>query len=715
MKIFRLLVLVLTAVTAFTACEDDVITNYAFEEISAPQNLAANFEVTQDDSGMVTITPVGEGASTFTIYSGIEGDEPVTINAGESASFTYVEGDYVVRIIATGATGLTSEYNQNLKISFTAPENLAFTTSVSGLTLTVTPEADNAAQFDVYFGLGDDEEPMTIMAGESAVYEYAEAGTYDIRVVARAASVSTIELTKSVEVAGAVGPIALPITFDDPEVNYEFSTFNGASFEVVTNPDLSGVNTAESNVGAITNSGAQYEGGVFSLGTPVDFSGPNKTITMKFWSDTPTSVLLKFEGGVNGERQTEITKSHGGTGWEELTFDFATEAIKSYIDGNQGVGEAFVPTGQYASIVIFVDGPGTLAGTFYLDDLMQTGGATSPQMAAPAPTQAESAVISLFSNAYTNIDMATWRTDWSAATLEETTISGDDVKVYSALNFVGAEPVAQIDASQMTHFRTDIWTNGATTFRIKLVDFGPNGTYQGGDDSEHEIVIENPAQAEWVTLDIPLADFTGLQNQGNIAQLIYSAAPAGEATVYLDNVFFYDANAAAPDSPQNAAPAPTFDAANVISLFSDSYTDISMATWRTDWSAATLEETSVAGNAVKKYSALNFVGAEPSAPIDASAMTHFSTDIWTGDATQIRIKLVDFGPNGTYDGGDDSEHEITLNFDNGDFTRNSWVTLNIPLADFTGLAAREHIAQLIYSAGPAGAATVYVDNVYFHN
>lgn len=715
MKIFKLLVLVLTAVTAFTACEDDIITNYAFDDISAPQNLKANFEVTQDDSGVVNITPVGEGASTFTVYSGIEGDTPVTINAGETVSFTYLEGEYVVRIVATGATGLTSEYNQNLIISFTAPENLSFQTSVSGLKLTVTPEATDASQFDVYFGLGDDEEPVTIMPGESAVYEYSEAGTYDIRVVARAASVETIELTKSVLVAGAVDPIVLPITFDNPAVNYEFSTFNGASFEVVTNPDLSGANTAETNVGAITNSGAQFEGGTFNLGTPVDFSGADKTITMKFWSDTPTSILLKFEGGVNGERQNEISKPHSGTGWEELSFNFATEATKSFIDGSQGVGEPFVPTGQYAAMTIFVDGPGTLAGTFYIDDIEQTGGLTSPQAAAPTPDKPESGVISMFSNAYTNIDMATWRTDWSAATLEESAINGNDVKIYSGLNFVGAEPVAPIDATQMTHFRTDIWTNGATTFRIKLVDFGANGTFDGGDDTEHEIVIENPSQAEWVTLDIPLADFTGLQNRSHISQLIYSAAPAGEATVYIDNVFFYDANASAPDSPQNAAPAPTFPEANVLSLFSDAYSDVAMATWRTDWSSATLEDITVAGNAVKKYSALNFVGAEPTAPIDATSMTHFRTDIWTGDATQIRIKLVDFGPNGSFDGGDDSEHEITLNFDNGDFVRNSWVTLDIPLADFTGLAAREHIAQLIYSAGPAGAATVYVDNVYFHN
>jgi hypothetical protein len=165
--------------------------------------------------------------------------------------------------------------------------------------------------------------------------------------------------------------LELPITFDVAGVNYAFGTFNGASYEVVDNPNPSGVNPDVSKVGAITNSGAQFEGGAFNLETPVDFSGANKTIAMKFWSTVPVPILLKFEGGVNGERQNEVVANHTGNGWEELTFDFANDATKSFIDGNQGVGEPFVPTGQYATMVIFIDGPGFTAGTFYMDDIIQ--------------------------------------------------------------------------------------------------------------------------------------------------------------------------------------------------------------------------------------------------------------------------------------------------------------------------------------------------------
>ncbi len=90
---------------------------------------------------------------------------------------------------------------------------------------------------------------------------------------------------------------------------------------------------------------------------------------MKFWSTVAVPIILKFENGVNGERSNEVVVSHGGTGWELLTFDFGNNATKSFIDGSQGVGEPFVPEGQYTQLALFIDGPGTTSGTFYVDDI----------------------------------------------------------------------------------------------------------------------------------------------------------------------------------------------------------------------------------------------------------------------------------------------------------------------------------------------------------
>ncbi len=162
----------------------------------------------------------------------------------------------------------------------------------------------------------------------------------------------------------------------------------------------------------------------------------------------------------------------------------------------------------------------------------------------------------------------------------------------------------------------------------------------------------------------------------------------------------------------DAAPTPIVPAGNVISMFSDAYTNVAVDTWRTSWSSANLDDVLVAGNSTKRYSSLDFVGVEATTtPINATAMTHFHTDIWSADFTNFKIKLVDFGANGAFGGGDDVEHEITFTAP----AQGQWVSLDIPLSDFTGLTTREHIAQLIYVGTPSGSPTVYVDNVYFHN
>ncbi|MGB0850385.1 MAG: lamin tail domain-containing protein [Bacteroidia bacterium] len=165
---------------------------------------------------------------------------------------------------------------------------------------------------------------------------------------------------------------------------------------------------------------------------------------------------------------------------------------------------------------------------------------TEPASGASDPMDKQNDVVSLFSGVFTNVAVNTWRTTWSNATLEDVTIDGNDMKKYSALDFVGIEAVGanSIDASEMEYFTFDAWTPDATTYRIKLVDFGADNAYGGGDDSEHEIAFASPAQGAWTNHKINLSDFTGLTGTGNISQIIFSALPTAGATLFLDNIYF---------------------------------------------------------------------------------------------------------------------------------------------------------------------------------
>ena len=169
------------------------------------------------------------------------------------------------------------------------------------------------------------------------------------------------------------------------------------------------------------------------------------------------------------------------------------------------------------------------------------GNDDGPQVAAPTPTRAAADVISLFSDAYDDVPVETWRTDWSMAGFADVEVAGNPTKKYTDLSFVGVETIDnQLDLTDMTHVHVDVWSDDYTLFGIKLVDAGADGAITGdGDDSEHEVTFANPARGEWVSLDIPLADFTGLSAKQNLAQYLFVAQPSGAATVWVDNVYFW--------------------------------------------------------------------------------------------------------------------------------------------------------------------------------
>lgn len=336
---------------------------------------------------------------------------------------------------------------------------------------------------------------------------------------------------------------------------------------------------------------------------------------------------------------------------------------------------------------------------------------------APVPTRDPANVLSIFSNAYTNVPVEYYNGYWGGSTTlgqDDIHINGDDIIKYSQLNYVGiqfAQPT--LNATQMTHFHIDLQVQNANglgnTINIKLADFGANGVFGGGDDSEFELPITNAnlPSGDWVSLDIPFSSFTGLTSRAHLAQVVLVSA-SGITDILVDNIYFYKV----PTTPTIAAPTPTLPAANVISLFSDQYTNVPVDTWKTSWSSATFADVTIAGNATKEYSNLDFVGIETvNNQINASAMTHVHIDVWSANFTSFSLKLVDFGANGAFGGGDDSEHQ--LNFPAP--TQGQWISYDLPLSSFTGLLAKQHLAQYILVAQPTGSAKVYIDNFYFHN
>ena len=263
----------------------------------------------------------------------------------------------------------------------------------------------------------------------------------------------------------------------------------------------------------------------------------------------------------------------------------------------------------------------------------------------------------------------------------------------------------------ITNPRPVMDTKTETTFVGGRVEI--SGTSVTFDVDGEDMLIEHlPACFDYFSSDDGVA---------TVADGVVNAVGSGTATVTaaLDTVDVEgEVTVHVMGGPDGPAPAPTVPAGDVISLFSDVYDDVQVDTWHAPWTGSTGEvvDFQIYGDNVKLYTDLNFAGIEfVSEPIDAGGpgMTHFHMDVWAPSGGLFKVKLVDFGANGMWDGGgDDSEDELMFNGGTvPPFFSGQWSLLEIPLSSFE-LDSYEHLAQLVISS--SDVSTVMVDNVYFH-
>jgi hypothetical protein len=146
----------------------------------------------------------------------------------------------------------------------------------------------------------------------------------------------------------------------------------------------------------------------------------------------------------------------------------------------------------------------------------------------------------MYSDAYTNVEVDTWRTDWSQSTFEATTIKGNATLKYTNLGFNGIETIKKsVDASGMTTLNMDVWSPNITVFNVKLVSFLGDGFAGANGDSEANLNVNLTAN-QWNKISIPLKDFTdaGLKSLSELNQFIFTSTPFGSGIAFVDNIYF---------------------------------------------------------------------------------------------------------------------------------------------------------------------------------
>ena len=305
--------------------------------------------------------------------------------------------------------------------------------------------------------------------------------------------------------------------------------------------------------------------------------------------------------------------------------------------------------------------------------------ACCPITAAPTPTNDSSDVISVYSDAYTDIVGTDFNPNWGQSTVVDQTvkIQGNNTIKYSNLNYQGIALAGSNDVSAMDYLHVDIWSKSSTALKLFAISSGP---------VEVSYTVAVPTTG-WLSLDIPLSAF-GAVNMADLIQFKFD----GNGEFWMDNLFFYKV-------PQASTPAPdpTRAASDVISIYSDAYTDIAGTDFNPNWGQSTVVDQTVKiqGNNTIKYSNLNYQGIALAGSNDVSAMDYLHVDIWSKSSTALKLFAISSGP---------VEVSYTVAV-----PTTGWLSLDIPLSAF-GAVNMADLIQFKFD----GNGEFWMDNLYLY-
>ncbi len=357
-KIFFLLLLV--------ACTENDLRDTSFiDNIAAPTNVAALYNITQDNTGSVTITPNAEGAVSFEIYFGDGTAAPAIVPQGENAHHVYAEGTYNVRIVAVNLNGVKTEATQQLIVSFKAPQNLVVVIendAAISKRVNITANADFATMFEFSSGETGVTQPVVLgNIGNTISYIYQNAGTYNITVEAKGGAIATTKYESSFVVTEILAPTQNAPTppnrsagdvvsiFSDAYTNVTLSelptTWSATNFEAIT--------IGGNNLWKLTN--LDFLGMVTNYTTGINVSNM-ETLHIDYWVPTGVTneLLVKIVNTVDGGEDIESLGTTVSGSWQSIDID-----MTGFNGGNLANKE------KITQILIDSDG---IAGVVYIDN-----------------------------------------------------------------------------------------------------------------------------------------------------------------------------------------------------------------------------------------------------------------------------------------------------------------------------------------------------------
>ena len=249
----------------------------------------------------------------------------------------------------------------------------------------------------------------------------------------------------------------------------------------------------------------------------------------------------------------------------------------------------------------------------------------------------------------------------------------------------------------------DMWSETATCGLIKFE--------QGLNGAGNKELAFNVSGNGWETI---VVDFTSGGHDGSAVNGEYNKIvlffnycdaagnPIGTApdVRYVDNISYLQGTLNEPPFNPGPAPIPTQLEEDVVSVYSDTYSNNIATNLNPGWGQATAQsEFQLAeGDTALLYSNLNYQGLLYTST-DVTTMDYVHLDYYTDDSTALGFYVIQ---EGTGENGYSIDTELGI-------TTGQWVSVDIPLSHYTGtdLSGVNQIKT-------DGNGTVYLDNIYFY-
>ena len=505
--------------------------------------------------------------------------------------------------------------------------------------------------------------------------------------------------------------IDLPVTFEDPLVDYTMTDFGGNTATVITDP----VNPPNLVSEVVKDATAQLWAGT-TVSTPngfanaIPFTASATIMSVLVWSpDAGIPIRLKAEDNTNGaiSVETEAITTVSGQ-WETLVFDFSNEVVGT---------AALNLTNTYNMASIFfdfgTDGATNGSKTYYFDDVM---------FGQPPVTLAQIDLPVTFEDPLVDYTM----TDFGGNTA---TVITDPVNPPNLVSEVVKDATAQLWAgttvSTPNGFANAIPFTASATIMSVLVwspDAGIPIRLKAEDNTNGAISVETEAittvSGQWETL---VFDFSNevvgtaalnLTNTYNMASIFFDfgtdGATNGSKTYYFDDVMF-------------GQPPVTLAQIDLPVTFEDPLVDYTMSDFGNNVSTMIVDPTlptNMVMEVVKPITAPVWAGTTISTPLGFASVIPFTA---TETKMSVRVWSPDAGIPILLKAEDNTNGAISVETETMTTVAGQWETL---VFDFSNEAAGTpaldltntyDLASIFFNFGTGGATagskTYYFDDV----